>query len=422
MRCIVLVLLCAAGAQSQATILIASHLEALWSDGQALLVQTDRRIHRMLPDPNGMPQATSAAGTEIPSSASFFDVRDGRSLWVGDRVWGDAVAGDEDLGGDGPFLRREVGGSPVRLPLLLGGGGFVSPGRPWFLCRWPGGSEVDRLVVPLHGALELGWGAGDQLEVDIVIPQMLPRRSAGGLDLVVGIGARWTRHRRGARPAALDAPPVDGEDGILDFPFSVPPVCADLDGDGDDDLVVIDPSAGAVAVYTDLDASAPAPARVLLVDGLCLAAWVGDYDMDGRVDLVLLRARKPGLAGQLKVLQRGLLSAEALLYPGAADGTLPASPGSRRKLDVEIRIGIRNEAREAEFTSMCVPRPGPVLLVGRGDGTLARVPFGDGEAIPVGLIPEGAAVDAFRVVTCGGGVAFGWQSSGSARVVWLKDA
>ena len=78
MRCIVLVLLCAAGAQSQATILIASHLEALWSDGQALLVQTDRRIHRMLPDPNGMPRATSAAGTEIPSSASFFDVRDGR--------------------------------------------------------------------------------------------------------------------------------------------------------------------------------------------------------------------------------------------------------------------------------------------------------------------------------------------------------
>jgi hypothetical protein len=219
----------------------------------------------------------------------------------------------------------------------------------------------------------------------------------------------------------LDAPPVDGEDGILDFPFSVPPVCADMDGDGDDDLVVVDPSSGGVAVYFDLDAPVPAPGRVLLIGGMCLAAWVGDYDSDGRADLALLRARKPGLAGQLKVLQRGLLSVEALLYPGQADGTLPTSPRARKKLDIEIRIGIQNQVRAAAFTSVCVPRPGPALIVGREDGTLERLPFGDGDGSPIGKIPAGRASDAFRAVPVGGGIAFGWLCPGDARVVWLKD-
>jgi len=112
----------------------------------------------------------------------------------------------------------------VRLPLLLGDGGFVAPARPYFLCRWPGSSATVPLYVPLHGALELGWGAGDQLEVDLIVPHLLPRRRGDGLDLVVGIDTRWTRHRFGSEPVSLEPPPVDDEEGILDFPFSVPPV------------------------------------------------------------------------------------------------------------------------------------------------------------------------------------------------------
>ncbi len=409
---------CATG---QVTVLVANGVDGLWPDEEGFMIQVRDTLYRVSGEP---PRVASAEGAKVPSRAAFFDTRGERELWVGATAWGSALDDEGSVELGGALLRRPLAGPPIRLPLLFDGGGAVIPARPAFLLRWSSGTGAAfrPLPVALDGSLELGWGAGDPLQVDLILPHLIPLRGDGGVDLIVGAADRWARHGDGVAPVALSPPPTDREEGILEFPFSVPPVCADLDGDGRDELVFVDPSAGSATVYWDPEGAAPTPGRVILVDGLCLAAWAGEFDGDGRNDLMLLRARKPGLAGQLKVLSRGVLSAEAMFYPGLADGTLATSPRSRCKVDLGLRIGIRNEVREAAFTTLCVPRPGPALVVSDVEGTLQRRSF-DGDApTALGELPAGEALDAFRVIPWADGIALRWRTPADERVVWLKGA
>ena len=415
-----LALLLTASLGAQTTVFVASRVDATWVDDEHLWVQAGRRLHRLASIEGQAPVGRSAEGRSVPHEASFFDVRDGQALFVGDRAFGPATAGHDVDGTISPLLRRPLAGSPVRLPLLLDGGGFVVPGRPEFLCHWAVGSPPVAMTSPSGGALELGWGIGDPLAVDLVVPHLLRYRAASRRGVVVGLDSRWALHFEDGGSVALMAPPRDDEIGILEFPFSVPPVMGDLDGDGADDLVVVDPSAGSAAVYRQLADPAPGPTRVILVSGLCLAAWVDDFDDDGQPDLGLLRARKPGFAGQLKILKEGLLNAEFLLYPGVPGEGLPKSPRLRVKVEVGIAIGIENETREAAFTSMCVPRSGG-LLASTPTGALMRYPWTGGDPVEVGVLPAGRALEAFVGHAVGNGCAFGWSDAGADRVVWVKD-
>ncbi|MAG57217.1 MAG: hypothetical protein CMJ83_13065 [Planctomycetes bacterium] len=420
-RAMCLVLLVGAFVIGQTPVFVGGRLDAVWSDGSGgVHVQSGHAVVRLAKGVAGLRPVDDPPRTLAPG-LSFFDVLGGRELYVDAsevRVGGSvgAVPLAQSL------LRSAPPGPPVRLPLLLPGEGWVAPARPRFL--YASGDAAPRpLDVPTDGTLELGWGVGDPLEVGLLVPHLLARRHPAGVDLIVGTSPHFTLHPAGGgAPRKLQRPPFDDIDGILDFPFDMAPLCRDLDGNGKDDLLVADPSAGAVALYLDLDAETPKPTRVLLVDGLLLAAWADDFDGDGRTDLVLLRATKPGLAGQIKVIQQGLITTETLFYPGlATDGPFPKSPKHRRKLELAIAIGVQNEIRQAAFPALLVPMPGPSLLYVAPDGTTRRLSLEDDTNAELRRIPAGESLDGFHAVRSGDGVAFAWVLGRGGRVYWVKD-
>jgi hypothetical protein len=157
---------------------------------------------------------------------------------------------------------------------------------------------------------------------------------------------------------------------------------------------------------------------VILVGGPLLWAWAGDFDLDQRTDLVLLKLSKPTLAAQLSILREGRAHAEALFYPGQPDGSLPASPTGTRSVDLPIRIGLTNEVREAELPSLLVPVPGPALFLALDDGSLQVLPLTqDGAPRVLGRLPPGRAPEPFTALALKDGrQIFRWQTATDARI------
>lgn len=404
---------------AQELLFLAPAIEALWTgDDGRLFVQHGLRVQPLSGD-----GASGGGHAEVglDPATTWFDM--GREM---DLVFPQlASAGDVRIDTVRPVLRRAAPGPPIRLPLRLGGGISILPSRPaWKVVGWDPRGVVE-VEVPLGGRSDLGWGAGDDLVVTTVLPHASPRSTgaAGPPDIVIGSGAAWSLHSAGGRPPRrLKPPPGDAIDGIMDFPHAIPPLVADLDGKGGDDLVLCDPSAGAAAVYSDFDAEEPGPSRVILVGGVLLWAWSGDFDADGRADLVLLKLPKLSLAAQLRIVSDGRMRADLLFYPGRTGEGLPDSPSRRRAVDLPIRIGIANELRTVKLPALLAPLPGPAILSILPDGRAALLPFDeDGKEKTLHTLPAGESLEPFSVhALLDGAFAFGWATSADARVYSVR--
>ena len=420
---VIMVATAVSGATAQTLLVSASHVDAVWRDGDDVRVQTSRSVHRFVPGEGGAPASRPTSMVEAPSDTVFLDVRHGRTLFVSATSWsGSGITGDTPLS---PFFRAPPPHLPIRLPLLFGERGHVLPSAPKLLVQADGEarSKPHPFDAPVGGNLRCGWGIGDPMVVDRIMPYLVPVGFGDGREaMVVGLLDDWSIVGLAAPEKKLRKPPLDDEEGILGFPYSAAPAAGDLNGDGHDDLVVIDPSAGSVALYLDLLAAEPKPSRVMLVDGLCIEVHVGDGDGDGRDDLFLLRAQAPGLLGQLRVVQENRLAVEALFYRGRADGTLSASPDHRRRFDLPLRIGIDNELRSVARPGVLLWTRGPALCLVDPDGLLRRLSLEEhGDESEVARLPEGRSLPGATRVRCGAGHVFGWRTPGDDRVYWVPD-
>jgi len=104
-------------------------------------------------------------------------------------------------------------------------------------------------------------------------------------------------------------------------------------------------------------------------DAAIRVAQAADFDGDGRLDVVVIDARR-GIA----------------IYPGRGDGTFdsPWSVGSSTVVPYELTVADLDCDGRADFVVGNVQAPS-WAFVNRGDGGFARVDFGDGAGTVYGL-------------------------------------
>jgi hypothetical protein len=405
--------------RGQELLFVGSRLDATWTGGEALFVQSGYRVHRFVPSTSGVP--TGEVDPWVLESGTVFFDRGSEDLLISERQASGSALGAVPWDVPAPLLQSPKITEPLRLPLLFGDGGALVPARPTFLLQHAGTRARSPLSVPDEGLLELGWGIGDPLEVTYRTPHVIPRRRADGrIDVLVGEGASFRLHDPDGGSRALAPPPFDDEPGILEFPWDVPPLVGDLDGRKGEEILLVDPSSGTIAIYDDPDQPHPEPGRILLVNGLVLAAWIGPFASDDSRDLCVLRAPLPGLTGQIRVVQKGLLAAEVLLWRGEG-GVFPRSPTHRLRLDLPLDIGIRNEVRTARFPSLFLPLPDARVLLASPTGDLRVRSLTDADDDrPLGSLPPGRSLAPFDLIPFNGGYAFGWESGSGGRVFFVR--
>lgn len=383
---------------AQETVLLAPRIEAFWegTDG-ALHVQAGSRLLRL--------GESLEQSMELPDGIRFFD-RGGRLELV------DAAGSSlsPPFRPQAPWMRFPSREPPARLPLLLGRDGRWVPGRG---AHGFFDGEAWRTVEPAAGGrADVGWGIGDTMEVVEALPHALSWPSPSGEPrLLLGLGAAFLLHARsGTRP--LPAPPGDGEDGILGFPYEIPPLLGRFGPGGSPMLLLCDPSAGSAALLGDPFAADPPRPRIWLAGGLLLAAWA--VPGEGGDGLVLLRASRPALLDQLRIIESGSLRAEALFYPRASDGTYPASPAHRIPVPLDLSISIRNEVRRGRFLSLAHPFSGGMLRLG-SDGSWALLSPG-GETSE-GKIRPGEPPSPFAAFLRSGCIHVHWRSPDACRIL-----
>jgi hypothetical protein len=412
----------------QDLVFIGDSLDAWWTSGAGrLIVQDGTRLLPFRIGDDGLPvfDGPATAGT-LPSSsdledATFFDVKKGRALVVGRRSF--KVLGGSPTEGavPAPFFRVPYGGAAIRLPLLQSSGAGVVPARPGFLMLSREGRLLaTRLPLMAEGEANLGWGLGDDMVVTTVMPNMLfrPRTARCGEAIVSGRDGRYELHPLdGSASRLLEEAPVDSKEGILDIPYAVPPLMANLDGKGGEDLLLTDPSSGTLVLYRDLDAKGPVISRVIKPGGLILYTWARDLDGDSIPDVTILRLPPMNPLLQLRVIRQGAARGELMVYRGRSTGPA-ASPDHRRDVEVPLRVGIRNGVREARLPMVLVPLRGPAALMVDSSGSLYHLDIaGEGDPTRVGTVPPGRSAAPFRGVDLPGGrVLFSWRTESDVRL------
>jgi hypothetical protein len=130
------------------------------------------------------------------------------------------------------------------------------------------------------------------------------------------------------------------EKGRFQFDYQLPTRFADIDGDGLTDVIATHIGRATTYVFKGRPgggADLARPQSILKFKGVTFVNFLVDLDRDGKQDLVLARADRPGVLDILKILITKEVPVEINFFFGrAGDIPYPPEPDYRREIDIPI--------------------------------------------------------------------------------------
>ncbi len=160
------------------------------------------------------------------------------------------------------------------------------------------------------------------------------------------------------------------EEGRFKLDFRLPIRFADIDGDGLTDVIATHIGRGSTVVFKGRKdrKDFETPDVILKVPGVTVLDFLLDLDRDGKQDLILVRADRPGLWDILQVLITKEVPVEVLFfYADGSASVFPRTPDHRRDIDIPLLFSSASRGLPKAGTSAVVTPRGDFDGDGRND-------------------------------------------------------